>query len=278
MNDRLDDPSRRVYDKLPAMRLMTTPSRFVLSRLSPTLYLEFLAKAKAQDRTFLLHRDFLPGAAPLPARYIVLRHDVDFAPAYSLQMAELEHAEGIRSTYFVLVDGRYYNPVASETIRSIRRIHALGHEVGLHFAVESAVEADLGREVALRLDILSNIVGASVRSFSQHDPVNAGWATVDLPAGRDACVNAFDIVKRHNLLYVSESAMMWREHTFETALNQDRNLCLLAHPHSWLHPADDYVALIRDLESRELQTLSEQFDRFVNRLVVYYERRAMEGV
>src|SRR5262245_51887840 len=172
------------------MRLMSTPSRFVLSPLSRTLYLEFLTKAKACGRTFVLHRDFLPGAPPLPPRYILLRHDIDFAPAYALEMAGLEHAEGIRSTYFVLVDGQFYNPIASETIRCIREIHALGHEVGLHFAVESAVEADLGREVALRLDILSLIVGAPVRSFSQHDPVNTGWAHVELPQGREACVNA----------------------------------------------------------------------------------------
>src|SRR5262249_21710374 len=260
------------------MRLMTTPSRFVLSRLSRTLYMEFLAKARAGGWTFVQHRDFLPGAAPLPARYILLRHDIDFAPAYSLEMAELEHAEGIRSTYFVLVDGQYYDPLTTETIRRIRRIHALGHEVGLHFAVESAVEADLGREVALRLDILSHIVGAPVRSFSQHDPVRAGWAAVDLPPGREPCVNAYEVVKAHNLLYVSESAMMWRQHTFETALEQARNLCLLAHPHSWLHPQHDYVALVRDLESDEIGATSERFDRFVDRLVAYYERRAIEGV
>lgn len=260
------------------MRLMTTPPRFALSRLSRTLYLEFLAKARAQGRAFVQFRDFISAERVLPARYIVLRHDIDFAPAYSLEMAELEHAAGIRSTYFVLVDGQYYNPVAGETIGHIRRIHALGHEVGLHFAVESAVEADVGREVALRLDILSNIVGAPVRSFSQHDPVNAGWARVELPSGREPCVNAFEVVRQHDLLYVSESAMMWRQHTFETALDQDRNLCLLAHAHSWLNPQDDYVALIRELESEELRATRERFDRFVDRLVSYYERRNTEGV
>ena len=61
--------------------------------------------------------------------------------------------------------------------------------------------------------------------------------------------------------------MMWRQHTFETALDQDRNLCLLAHPHSWLHPQHDYVALVRELESEELRATSERFDRFVDRLV-----------
>src|SRR5262245_60649661 len=100
-----------------SQRLMTTPSQFVLSRLSRQLYLDFLAKAKARGFRFVRFRDFLPGAAPLSGRYIVLRHDIDFAPGYALEMAELEHAAGIASTFFVLVDGQFYDPLESEIIR-----------------------------------------------------------------------------------------------------------------------------------------------------------------
>ena len=148
----------------------------------------------------------------------------------------------------------------------------------MHFALSSAVHADAGEEVAFRLSILSDILGAPVRSFSQHDPVNAGMAAIELPPGHEPCVDAGRAARDHDLLYVSESAMMWREHTFETALEQDRNLCLLAHPHSWLHPEDDYVALIRELESREVERVSERFDVFVDALPGYYERRREEGV
>ena len=58
--------------------------------------------------------------------------------------------------------------------------------------------------------------------------------------------------RAHDLMRVSDSAMKWRDHTFMTALESDRNLCLVAHAHTWLHPQDDYVALIRDLESQDL--------------------------
>ena len=260
------------------MRLMKTPPQFVLSRLSRELYTGFLDLATARGFAFVRFQDLRPGSAALPERYIALRHDVDFAPAYSLEMAELEHAAGVVSTYFVLVDGQFYNPLARETVEQIRGIHALGHEVGLHFALSSAVHADAGEEVAFRLSVLSDILGAPVRSFSQHDPVNAGMAAIELPPGHDAHVDAGRAARAHDLLYVSDSAMMWREHTFETALEQDRNLCLLAHPHSWLHPEDDYVALIRELESREVERLSERFDAFVDALPAYYERRREEGV
>ncbi len=256
---------------------MRTPPQFVLSRLSRDLYLRFLAQAKARGFSFVQFRDFL-SASTLPERYIVLRHDVDFAPQHSLEMAELEHAAGVRSTFHVLVDGHFYNPLQPIVIRQLRRIHELGHEVGLHFAVSNAVHDDLGEEVAFRLRILSTLIGAPIQSFSQHDVVNAGATAVTLPAEHAPCVDVSAAIREHDLLYVSDSAMMWRRFTFETALEENRNLCLLAHPHSWLHPEDDYVAMIRAFESREVQAVTDRYDAFVDALAAYYERRRTEGV
>jgi hypothetical protein len=260
---------------LAGARLTKTPPRVKLSRLSPEVYVDFLEQAGARDFAFLRFRDFLPGAGPLPDRYIALRHDVDFAPAYSLEMAELEHAAGVVATYHVLVDGQFYNPLDPAVVRQIRRIHELGHEVGLHVALATADQT--GAEVAFRRDLLSDIVGAPVRSFSQHDPVNAGLAAVELPPDCEPCVDAYDVMRDHDLLYVSDSAMMWRRYTFATALDEGRNLCLLAHPHSWLHPQNDYVALIREFEAGEVRRVTDRFDAFVNALSGYYRRRLDEG-
>lgn len=256
---------------------METPSQFVLSQLSRDLYLDFLTQAKEKEYSFVRFQDFL-GSGPLPARYIALRHDIDFAPSYSLQMAELEHAAGIASTFFVLVDGQFYNPLQTDIVRQIRQIHSLGHEIGLHFAVSSAVDADIGKEVAFRLEILSSIANTTVRSFSQHDPVNAGFVGVTLPPGHHDCVDVSQVIRDHNLLYVSDSAMMWRRHTFHTALDEGHNLCLLAHPHSWMHPQNDYVAMIREFESLEVGAVARRYEAFVNALSGYYSRRLNEGV
>lgn len=257
---------------------MKTPGKYRLSSLSRKLYVEFLQKSQARGFSFVRFQDFLPGQPANPSRFILLRHDIDFAPRYSLEMAELEHELGVASTYFVLVDGHFYNPLQKDVIDQIRGIRFLGHEIGLHFSVSSAADPDIGKEVAFRLDLLSAIAGVRVCSFSQHDPVNAGFASIDLPAGYHACVDASRVIRDHNLLYVSDSAMMWRRHTFETALDEDRNLCLLAHPQSWLHPQDDYVAMIREFESIEAGAVSARYDAFVEALSGYYERRLKEGV
>ena len=258
-------------------RVMKTPPQFVLSRLSRGLYIDFLTEANQRGFSFVQFRDFL-SSRQFRQPYIVLRHDIDFAPRYSLEMAQLEHDAAIKSTFFVLVDGQFYNPLQSDVIRQLRQIHALGHEIGLHFAVASAVDSDIGKEVAFRLGVLTAIVGDTVQSFSQHDPVNAGFAPVELPPEHHPVVNATRVIQDNDLLYVSDSAMMWRRHTFETALSENRNLCLLAHPHSWLHHQDDYVAMIREIESCEAQAVSERYDSFVNALEEYYRRRLNEGV
>ena len=86
------------------------------------------------------------------------------------------------------------------------------------------------------------------------------------------------MIRDNQLLYVSDSGMMWRQHTFESALEENRNLCLLAHSHSWLHPQNDYVAMIREFESQELQAISARYDTFVDALAGYYARRLNEGI
>lgn len=231
------------------------------AQLSRERYLAVLDEAKARGFRFVRFQDFLPSGPVLPERYVALRHDVDFAPGYSLELAELEHEAGVVSTFFVLVDGHFYNPLDDEVIGQIRRIRSLGHEVGLHFSA--------GNDVGLRLRLLSELVGAPVRSYAQHDPAKAGVVQVDLPG----CVDAYRVIRDHDLLYVSESAKRWRQHTFETALDEDRNLCLLAHAHSWLHPEDDYISLIRAFQSSEVARVAKRFDEFIEALPAYYEQR-----
>ena len=80
---------------------------------------------------------------------------------------ELEQEVGVRSTFYVLVDGRPYNPLQRDiTVVSYVRSHSLGHEIGLHFALSSAVGPDIGQRGGVPLEVLSALAGVEVRSFS----------------------------------------------------------------------------------------------------------------
>src|SRR5919201_3238903 len=65
-------------------------------------YERFLRRLSDRDRFLLAPlREF--GALTEPTRTVVgLRHDVDARLGSALRMAELEHAHGLRATYFVL--------------------------------------------------------------------------------------------------------------------------------------------------------------------------------
>ncbi len=68
---------------------------------------------------------------------IILRHDVDLLPYHSLRTAEMEHAKGIRATY-------YFRAVAESWDEDvIRKIAEMGHEVGYHYESLTTANGDV---------------------------------------------------------------------------------------------------------------------------------------
>lgn len=70
---------------------------------------------------------------------VALRHDVDCHPFKALQMAKMEAALGIKTTYFILATGGYYGKLQAGGIYIYNsmdplycEINNLGHEIGIH--------------------------------------------------------------------------------------------------------------------------------------------------
>ena len=72
-------------------------------------------------------RQGLDGAKALPERFVILRHDVDKKPWNSVRMAELEAQMGVKASYYFRIGKSSNNP------ECIKRIAALGHEIGYHY-------------------------------------------------------------------------------------------------------------------------------------------------
>ena len=70
------------------------------------------------------------------AKALILRHDVDKRPENSLRTAEIEHQMGIRASYYFRIVGQSNHP------DTIRRIAALGHEIGYHYEDMSLCKGD----------------------------------------------------------------------------------------------------------------------------------------
>ncbi len=71
------------------------------------------------------------------AKCIVMRHDVEKHPERALRFAQIEHAKGIRATYYFRAVPESWD----ETI--IRQIAALGHEVGYHYESLTTTNGDI---------------------------------------------------------------------------------------------------------------------------------------
>lgn len=75
-------------------------------------------------------------------RCLILRHDVDLRAVNSLRTAEIEHELGIRASYYFRVIPQSNQPDI------IRRIAALGHEIGYHYEDMSIAHGDTTKALA----------------------------------------------------------------------------------------------------------------------------------
>ena len=85
----------------------------------------------------------------MPERYVVLRHDVDKRPTYSVRMAEIEASMNVRASY-------YFRIVPESNVPDcIRRIALLGHEIGYHYEDMSLCGGDSEKAYAHFEDALA---------------------------------------------------------------------------------------------------------------------------
>lgn len=173
-------------------------------------------------------------------RCVILRHDVDMDMGRALQMAELEHQHGIRSTYFVLLTSDLYNLQSGRNRSMARAIQDMGHEIGLHFD-ERAYPEDMGdpdrvrQRIREEMDILSGILGTEATVFSYHRPSSAVLdADITVPGG----VNAYGSGFFRESKYLSDSRRRWRE-PVEEVIRQGGHprLHILTHPF-WYYSAE----------------------------------------
>jgi hypothetical protein len=172
-------------------------------------YRELLAAARGGGYRFAFF-DHEPATGDL-----FLRHDVDMSLDAAVVMAELEAAEGVAATYFLMTRGDFYNLDGTVGRRTIARLRELGHRVGLH-AVHPDAELD-----------------------ARFDPVVA-WHTPDpdfmtLPV--DDALNVMQSPWFDAATYRSDSNQHWRSgcpHD-ELAAGSFSFLQLLVHPEIWVY-------------------------------------------
>lgn len=191
--------------------------------------------------------DFRAAAPEEP--FCILRHDVDYSPRAALQLAEQEAARGVRATYFLLLGTQYYNLLAPEHAHVARTLVEHGHEVGLHYDVNSFApfrREEWPRLLRAQATLLGELAGAEVASIAMHQPALNG---ADPFRGSGDFLNAYDERFTRDCVYVSDSARAWRDDGWAMFASQSfpPRLQLLLHPINWAQGDRERTTIFRDV-------------------------------
>lgn len=175
-------------------------------------------------------------------KVLLLRHDVDFAPGRTVQMAKVEHDLGVRATYFVRVHADAYNPFGFRTYVALRRVLEMNHEVGLHFEnldVSHITGEDPSSILKREIATLQNALGIRIKGIAAHRDFsgidNSDFVRKIDPAEYGLEYEASGLTK--DCLLVSDSLRMWSRTNgrciCEVLKDDIPRICLLTHPHYW---------------------------------------------
>lgn len=176
-------------------------------------------------------------------RCVILRHDIDTSLEQAVRLAELEAENGVKSTYFVLLRTDFYNVASQRSQEQLRRILALGHEIGLHFdevAYGRVLTEDETKENIIKeCGILSALLDAPITTVSMHRPSKATLdANIEIPG----IVNSYGKTFFHDFKYLSDSRRRWREPVLDIIRSGEYDrLHILTHAF-WYHEQEQDIS------------------------------------
>ncbi len=162
---------------------------------------------------------------------VILRHDIDFSLKKALTFAELEHAKNVKSTYFILLSTNFYNIFSKESTDILKRIEALGHDIGLHFDEKKYTvnnEKELEQKAKKEALCLDEIFKKPINVVSMHRP--SAWI-LNNDIRFDGLINSYCKTFIGEFKYLSDSRMHWRENVIDNIESGCYNkLHILTHP------------------------------------------------
>lgn len=239
----------------------------------PSYNLERYAKIleKAQDLGYWLPlvRDVAFG---LPERrFFLIRHDVDITPWAALELARFEAERGVHTTYYYRLHAETYNLLDPEVLETVLEVHAMGHEIGLHY--EPGFFLDRGEDpiagVRRDLRIFEELVGFTTQTLAQHQPATGPVLGEISPAHADAYQPA--LVRE--IPYFGDSGFHWREGCIITKLGRFERIHTLIHPHSWTRSGVPWQDVLR-VHADELGARTRDWmERYIAHVEGYLARR-----
>ncbi|MFN0206901.1 MAG: hypothetical protein ACKVS6_11405 [Planctomycetota bacterium] len=233
-------------------------------------YILIIDKARASGYEFVRMQDLLHRSRP--KRFMFIRHDVDITPWAALAMAELEHSQGVATSYYFRLHALTYNLLSREAAEVVRLIEQLGHEVGLHY--EPGFFMELGRDpvegVRNDIRIFEELLGKKTYTIAQHQPAQRPLLLKYSQQHR--CAYEPEFVRE--IPYFADSGFHWREGCICTKIGKLPQIHTLIHPHSWTEKAQPWREVLRmhagDLSAR----LSNDMEAYISSVEQYLHQRS----
>ena len=164
--------------------------------------------------------------------FLVLRHDIDLNLRPALEIARIEHEQGLQATYFVLLRSPFYNVFSRSSAETLLQIHGYGHQIATH--IDLSFYDDDWANALMEVEILSKCYPfINTRLVSLHSSCDLQLMPIDVFQQLD---NVYGSAVRGDVAYISDSTGRWRYgHPLESeAFHARKPIQLLTHPIWWV--------------------------------------------
>lgn len=204
---------------------------------------EVFKRAKKLGYVFTTFRDYEKVAAS--NRLIILRHDIDFRVDRAYEIAKIEKDLGIRSTFFVRLHAKEYNPFEYISYTILRQIKDWGFEIGLHFEaldIGHITGEDVVNLFKREKTILEEILKVKVVSAVQHGDFSGVSRNKENHFFNNYTKEDVGILNHpfedrffKKMKYISDSFGSWREGCMCQHIGKFDSLQINIHPIYWFH-------------------------------------------
>jgi hypothetical protein len=193
-------------------------------------YAQLLRLARSNYK-FIGYRELALGK-----KFVLWRHDCDYSLNRSLRLAQIEHQESVKATYFLNPHCEFYNLLEKEQAQIVKEILTLGHDIGLHFDAayyDVQSEGQLDALVEREASWLADWFGVKPVAFSFHNPTDFLLACDHDNYG--GLPNCYSKTFKTKTPYCSDSNGYWRFRRLWDVLENAQDPCLqvLTHPGWW---------------------------------------------
>lgn len=204
-------------------------------------------------------------------RFILMRHDVEYSVERAYALSKVERSMDFTSTYFFQWTNNSYNILSRRNMDMIKDMHERGHNIGLHFALNGMTDMEqIRRQIVKEMDILSEMFGFEIDTFSIHRPSrDVLRENIKLLGKINAYQDEFFTFAEQvtektpvKVKYMSDANHIWRYGypNRETIAGYDK-VQILTHPFAWCKQGYDNFDNYKALMKEKFQELIESVDQ-----------------